>query len=133
MATTATTTMAADRIASVMPSIEEDTTRVWYSSGGYSMFRPVLTGDKTKKTFETIPTVDVGNIFSPDINARKAIAAEVAKACEEVGFFYAINPPVSYEKMGMCSRNSKVHIFITDLLIASRCRLGDHEIIIQNA
>ena len=64
------------------------------------MSRPVLTGVDAKKTFDSIPTVDVANIFSPDLEVRRAIAQNVAKACEEVGFFYAVNPPVSYEKMG---------------------------------
>lgn len=71
------------------------------------MSRPVLTGDKATKTFDSIPTVDVANIFSEDIEQRKAIAKELKKACEEVGFFYAINPPVSCEKMGACSPESR--------------------------
>ncbi len=64
------------------------------------MSRPVLMGDNAKKTFDSIPTVDVAHIFSPDLEVRKMIAKQVAKAAEEVGFFYAVNPPVSYEKMG---------------------------------
>lgn len=97
MTTTSTTSMAA-----VMMDIQDrnDNTRVYYGSGGYRMSRPVLTGKDAKKTFDSIPTVDVANVFSPDIKERRAVAREVAKAAEEVGFFYAVNPPVSYEKMG---------------------------------
>jgi hypothetical protein len=96
------TTTTITSVDSVMADLQdrEDSTRVYYGSGGYRMFRPVLTGDKATKTFDSIPTVDVANVFSTNLEERKAIAREVAKACEEVGFFYAINPPVSYEKMG---------------------------------
>lgn len=64
------------------------------------MSRPVLTGQDAKDTFDSIPTVDVSKIFSPDLEVRWGIAKEVAKVCEEVGFFYATNPPISDEKMG---------------------------------
>ncbi|KAI1370067.1 hypothetical protein F4677DRAFT_451767 [Hypoxylon crocopeplum] len=97
MATTATLTS----VATILTDIQDrtDTTRVYYGSGGYRMSRPVLTGSNAKKTFDSIPTIDVADIYSSDIEVRRAIAKEVAKACEEVGFFYAVNPPVSYEKM----------------------------------
>lgn len=97
MATTTVTSVATVIVA--LPGAE-DHTRVHYDSGGYNLSRPILTGKDAKKTFNSIPTVDVANVFSPDLEVRKAIAREVAKASEEVGFFYAINPPVSYEKMG---------------------------------
>lgn len=91
----------ANQVATVIEDIQDrnDNGRVYYGSGGYRLSRPVLAGKDSKKTFESIPTVDVANVFSPDFEVRNAIAKEVAKACEEVGFFYAINPPVSYEKM----------------------------------
>jgi isopenicillin N synthase-like dioxygenase len=73
---------------------------VYYGSGGYRLSRPVLTGAEAKKTFDSIPTVDVSRIFSEDSEERYAIAKEVARVAEEVGFFYAVNPPVSYEKIG---------------------------------
>ncbi|CAK7224803.1 hypothetical protein SBRCBS47491_005677 [Sporothrix bragantina] len=77
----------------------DDTKNVYYQSGGYRLSRPVLEGAQAKRTFDAIPTVDVSKIFSPDLEVRKAIAAEVGKVCEEVGFFYAANPPVSRDKM----------------------------------
>ncbi|CAK7235928.1 hypothetical protein SEUCBS140593_009447 [Sporothrix eucalyptigena] len=94
-----TTTTAAP--ITVLTNIQdpEDTKNVYYQSGGYRLSRPVLEGANAKRTFDSIPTVDVSNIFSPDLEVRKAIAAEVAKVCEEVGFFYAANPPVSKDKM----------------------------------
>lgn len=102
MATT-TATMTTANAATILADIQDhtDKSRVYYGSGGYRMSRPVLTGSDAKETFNSIPTVDVANIFSPDLEVRRAIAKEVGKACEEVGFFYATNPPVSHEKMGM--------------------------------
>lgn len=95
-------TVTATSFASVFSNIQpkDDKSRVYYGSGGYRLSRPVLTGAQAKKTFDSIPTVDVSNLFSEDPIARRAIAEEVAKAAEEVGFFYAVNPPVSHEKMG---------------------------------
>lgn len=88
--------------ATVLLDIQDarDSSRVYYESGGYRLSRPVLTGSQKKETFDSIPTVDVANIFSPNIEVRQGIAKEIAEACEKVGFFYAVNPPVSYEKMG---------------------------------
>ena len=95
-----TTTTAAP--ITVLTNIQdpEDTKNVYYQSGGYRLSRPVLEGANAKRTFDTIPTVDVSNTFSPDLEVRKVIAAEVAKVCEEVGFFYAANPPVFKDKIG---------------------------------
>ncbi|KAH8900423.1 Clavaminate synthase-like protein [Thozetella sp. PMI_491] len=87
--------------ATVIGDIQDrtDTAHVYYGSGGYVASRPILTGSNSKKTFDSIPTVDVSAIFSPDLEVRKGIAKEIAKVCEEVGFFYAVNPPVSTSKM----------------------------------
>lgn len=94
----ATTTIEA---ATIIARHHEEPDKVSYISGGYRLSRPILIGEDAKKTFDSIPSVDVSNVFSPDLEVRKEIAREVAKVAEEVGFFYAINPPVSYEKMGM--------------------------------
>lgn len=83
-------------------AMEKDRNHVYYTAGGFPHSRPILRGDQARKTFESIPVVDVSNISSPDFAARQAVAAEVGKAAEEVGFFYALNPPVSTRKMGMC-------------------------------
>jgi hypothetical protein len=80
---------------------DKDPNYVHYVMGGVAHKRPVLTGPDAKETFNEIPSVDVSDVFSEDIDVRKAIAAKLGKACEEVGFFYAVKPPVSAEKMGM--------------------------------
>lgn len=63
--------------------------------------RPILTGADAKKTFEVIPQIDVSNIFSPDLAVRKKLAMEIGQAVKQVGFFYAVKPPVSTKLMGM--------------------------------
>ncbi|CAK7235701.1 hypothetical protein SCUCBS95973_009356 [Sporothrix curviconia] len=87
---TTTTTAPATVLANIQDP--DDTKNVYYQSGGYRLLRPVLIGAQVKRTFDAIPTVDVSNIFSPDLNVRKAIAAEV-------GFFYASNPPVPFFRL----------------------------------
>ena len=81
---------------------ERDPNRVYFNAGGVLQSRPILSGAEAKKTFEVIPTVDVSNVFSEDLEVRKAVAKDLGTAASEVGFFYAVNPPVSTEKMGMC-------------------------------
>jgi hypothetical protein len=68
---------------------------VQYHAGGKPGTRPILTGDKAKKTFHEIPMIDMSRMFSESLEDRKAVAAEVGRACREVGFFYAQNHKVS--------------------------------------
>jgi isopenicillin N synthase-like dioxygenase len=35
-----------------------------------------------------LPVIDMSRLFSPDIDARKRVAAELGKACRDTGFFY---------------------------------------------
>ncbi len=79
---------------------ERDPNRVYYRAGGFEQSRPILQGADAKETFEFIPIVDVSNVLSPNFEVRKALAAEIGRAVTEVGFFYAINPPVDTKLMG---------------------------------
>jgi isopenicillin N synthase-like dioxygenase len=54
----------------------------------------VLRGTAAKDSFESIPIIDVSGLFSSDVEARKAVARKIGKACREVGFFYAENHDV---------------------------------------
>jgi isopenicillin N synthase-like dioxygenase len=45
----------------------------------------------SRTAFERIPIVDVGALRAPDASARRAVAMEIARACEQVGFFYVAN------------------------------------------
>ncbi|CZR70226.1 uncharacterized protein PAC_20127 [Phialocephala subalpina] len=79
---------------------ERDPNRVYYRAGGFEQSRPILKGADAKETFEFIPIVDVTNVFSPDLEVRKKLAVEIGRAVTEVGFFYAVNPPVDTRLMG---------------------------------
>ena len=40
---------------------------------------------------DEIPVIDIQDIFSDDLQARKAVAEKVREACHRIGFFYALN------------------------------------------
>jgi isopenicillin N synthase-like dioxygenase len=42
-------------------------------------------------SFVSIPTIDVADIDSPSLEARKKIAKEIYDACRDCGFFYIKN------------------------------------------
>jgi isopenicillin N synthase-like dioxygenase len=44
-----------------------------------------------------IPVIDIGGLYSTDLDARKAVAARIGGACDDIGFFYAVNHNVSVE------------------------------------
>jgi isopenicillin N synthase-like dioxygenase len=44
-----------------------------------------------------IPVIDIGGLYSSDPAARKAVAARLGAACDDIGFFYAVNHNVSVE------------------------------------
>ena len=41
--------------------------------------------------FTQIPVIDIGRVNSPNLADRVALAKEIRKACEVVGFFYISN------------------------------------------
>ena len=67
---------------------------VEYHQGGVPGRRPIRTGADTLETFNEIPLVDMTDMDSPSLTARQAVADNVAKACSDVGFFYALNHSV---------------------------------------
>ncbi|KFY42142.1 hypothetical protein V494_02576 [Pseudogymnoascus sp. VKM F-4513 (FW-928)] len=79
--------------------MERDPNRVYFRAGGFEQSRPILSGSDAKDTFEFIPIIDVTDIFSPYLEVRKKLAAEIGRAVKDVGFFYAVNPPVSTNLM----------------------------------
>lgn len=55
-------------------------------------------GLKAKRVaFTSIPIIDFADAYSPDVNARNAVAERIRKASIEVGFFYISNHGVSQE------------------------------------
>jgi isopenicillin N synthase-like dioxygenase len=49
----------------------------------------------TKMPFTKIPTIDIAALLSNDAAARRAVAEEIGRACEDVGFFYIRNHGVA--------------------------------------
>jgi isopenicillin N synthase-like dioxygenase len=45
----------------------------------------------------SIPLIDVSGLYSSDPAAKKAVAAKIGAACDEIGFFYAVNHNVPVE------------------------------------
>ncbi len=45
----------------------------------------------------SIPVIDIGGLYSSDPAARKAVAARIGAACDDIGFFYAVNHNVPVE------------------------------------
>jgi isopenicillin N synthase-like dioxygenase len=46
---------------------------------------------------ESIPVIDIGGLYSSDPAARKEAAAKLGAACDDIGFFYAVNHNVSVD------------------------------------
>lgn len=40
---------------------------------------------------DEIPVIDISNIYSDDLEARKAVAEKVREAAHRIGFFYIVN------------------------------------------
>ncbi|GAA5854615.1 hypothetical protein JCM8547_004909 [Rhodosporidiobolus lusitaniae] len=57
----------------------------------------VISGDVEGKPFDALPVISLARLSSPDINERKALAAEVADACVDCGFFYVTDTGVPEE------------------------------------
>lgn len=46
---------------------------------------------------ESIPVIDVSGLYSDDLGARMRVAEEIGRACDEIGFLYAVNHHVPLE------------------------------------
>ena len=45
----------------------------------------------------SIPLIDIGALYGDDPATKKAVAAKIGAACDDIGFFYAVNHNVSVE------------------------------------
>lgn len=45
----------------------------------------------------SIPVIDIGGLYTNDPVAKKAVAAKIGAACDDIGFFYAVNHNVPVE------------------------------------
>lgn len=68
--------------------------KVYFHAGSQPTFRKVAKhGAQT--SFTSIPIIDISNIDSPLLEARKQIAREIHDACSTCGFFYLKNHGLS--------------------------------------
>ena len=82
--------------------------------------RPVLKGNARVKTFESIPQIDMGRMWSSSLEDRKAVAEEVGAAFREAGFMYAINHGISE---GIQSRMFQVMKEFFDLPLEEKMKI----------
>jgi isopenicillin N synthase-like dioxygenase len=61
--------------------------------------RKVLRGEDAVETFNEIPLVDIGGIFSENFEDRLRVAKEVSSVCKTVGFMYIKHHGVSQDLM----------------------------------
>jgi isopenicillin N synthase-like dioxygenase len=47
--------------------------------------------DARTTSFDSLPVIDVGDLFSPDLARRQAVAAKMGAACRDIGFMYIVN------------------------------------------
>ena len=45
----------------------------------------------------SIPVIDIGALYGSDDTAKKVVAAKIGAACNDIGFFYAVNHNVTVE------------------------------------
>ena len=69
----------------------------YFRDGTNENKREILTGDKAVETFEEIPVIDVGKIYSENLEERRQKAEEVANVCKTVGFMYIKNHGISQD------------------------------------
>lgn len=48
----------------------------------------IISGDVEGKAFDSLPVISLARLTSPNLDDRKALAAEVGRACIDAGFFY---------------------------------------------
>ncbi|KAJ4417038.1 hypothetical protein N0V82_006392 [Gnomoniopsis sp. IMI 355080] len=68
---------------------------VYFHSGSEATYRKVAETPGT--SFSSIPTIDLAEIDSPSLEARKAIARSIYRACHDCGFFYIKNHGIPEE------------------------------------
>lgn len=76
---------------------EEPRYEYYYRDNSWDNKREILVGDKAVETFNEIPLVDVGRIFSEDVNDRCQVAQEIAQVCKTVGFMYITNHGIAQD------------------------------------
>ena len=70
---------------------DEEREYVVVHAGKGTIKREILTGDRRKPTFDTIPQIDFSKMDSPLLEERVAVAKKVGAAFKDSGFLYAVN------------------------------------------
>ena len=100
--------------------LEEKQEYVTFHANKGKLSRPVLRGDARVETFDSIPQIDMQNMWSPSLEDRKAVAKEVGAAFREAGFMYAINHGISQD---LQSRMFKVMKEFFDLPLEEKMKI----------
>ncbi len=48
-------------------------------------------------SFDSLPVIDVGDLFSPALAHRHAVAAQMGAACRDIGFMYIVNHGIAQQ------------------------------------
>ncbi|KAG8160734.1 hypothetical protein KVR01_008998 [Diaporthe batatas] len=87
------------------PSFKDESQYVYFHSGAEATYRKVA---EHPSSFTTIPVIDLAELDSPSLEARKRIAKNIYDACSQCGFFYIENHGVSQhiisETLGLLRR-----------------------------
>ncbi|CZR67290.1 related to isopenicillin N synthetase [Phialocephala subalpina] len=76
---------------------EEPQYEYYYRDHTWENKREILRGSKAVETFDEMPLIDIGDIFSESYSERLRKAKEVAEVCKTVGFMYIKNHGISQE------------------------------------
>lgn len=74
------------------PSLKDESQYVYFHSGAEATYRKVA---ENPSSFTSIPVIDLAELDSPSLEARKRIAKNIYDACSQCGFFYIENHGVS--------------------------------------
>lgn len=72
--------------------IQDESQYVYFHSGAEATYRKVA---ENPSSFTSIPVIDLAELDSPSLEARKRIAKNIYDACSQCGFFYIENHGVS--------------------------------------
>jgi hypothetical protein len=53
--------------------------------------------DARTTSFDSLPVIDVGDLFSPDPARRQAVADKMGAACRDIGFMYIVNHGIAQQ------------------------------------
>ena len=89
--------------------VEPPRYELFYHDQGWDK-REIRADGDSLGNFDSIPVVDLTDLFSPDFPRRLALAREVAEICRKVGFLYVKNHGVNQDLIdGVFAASQKYH------------------------